>query len=154
MIEARVAGAGDLPTIAAMRRAWTEEDHGVPVDDVDFEVRFSRWCTDEGDRRTFFLVAVDGVDVGMANVLRYVRMPTPGRGGGHWGYLGNVYVQEDRRGSGVGAVLLTTVRDWAWTNGYDHLRLAPRAQSIPFYERLGFAFGSVMQLSAPAGAER
>ena len=145
-VVARIAGAEDLPSVAALRRAWIEETEG-PVDDPDFEARFAEWVVGEGDRRTFFLVAVDGVDVGMANVLRYDRMPGPGRPGGHWGYVGNVYVREAHRNGGVGAVLMAALRDWAWAAGYDHLRLAPRVPSIPFYERLGFAFGSVMQLS-------
>ena len=145
-VTARVAGSEDLPTVAALRREWREETDG-PVDDPDFEQRFADWCVSEGDRRTFFLVAVDGVDIGMGNVLRYDRMPTPGRPGGHWGYVGNVYVREAHRNGGVGAALMGAMVEWAWAAGYDHLRLAPREQAVPFYERLGFRFGDVMQLS-------
>lgn len=145
-VAARVAGAEDLPTIAALRREWREETEGL-IDDPDFEARFAEWCVAEGERRTFFLVSVDGVDVGMANVLRYDRMPTPGKPGGSWGYVANVYVREAHRSAGVGGVLMGALRDWAQAAGYGHLRLAPREQSIPFYERLGFSFGAVMQLS-------
>jgi GNAT superfamily N-acetyltransferase len=144
---ARVAAAEDLPAVAALRREWREETEG-PIDDPDFERRFAEWCVAEGERRTFFLVAVDGVDIGMGNVLRYDRMPTPGRSvAGHWGYVGNVYVREAHRNGGVGAALMGAMIEWAWAAGYDHLRLAPREQAIPFYERLGWRFGDVMQLS-------
>ena len=145
-VAARVAGGEDLPTIAALRREWTEENDG-PVDDPAFEQRFAEWCVAEGAKRTFFLVTVDGEAVGMANVLRYDRMPGPGRPGGHWGYVGNVFVRAPHRNGGVGAALMEAIVDWAWANGYERLRLAPRDQAVPFYERLGFEFGSVMQLS-------
>jgi GNAT superfamily N-acetyltransferase len=141
----RVAAAEDLPTVAALRRQWREETEG-PIDDPGYEARFAEWVVAEGDRRTYFLVAVDGTDVGMANVLRYDRMPTPGRPGGSWGYVGNVYVRAAHRNDGVGGVLMRAVQDWARAAGYDHLRLAPRTESIVFYERLGYSFGHVMEL--------
>jgi GNAT superfamily N-acetyltransferase len=144
-VTVRVAASEDLPTIAALRREWREETEG-PIDDADYERRFADWAVAEGDRRTFFLVAVDGVDAGMANVLRYDRMPTPGRAGGAWGYVGNVFVRPTHRNAGVGGVLMRAVHDWARAAGYDHLRLAPRTESIPFYERLGYAFGRVMEV--------
>jgi GNAT superfamily N-acetyltransferase len=144
-VTTRVAAAEDLPTVAALRREWREETEG-PIDDPAYERRFADWVVAEGDRRTYFIVAVDGVDVGMANVLRYDRMPTPGGSGGSWGYVGNVYVRAAHRNGGVGGVLMQAVRDWARAAGYDHLRLAPRTESIPFYERLGYAFGHVVEL--------
>lgn len=144
-VSVRVAAAEDLPTVAALRREWREETEG-PIDDPEFERRFGDWIVAQGDRRTYFLVALDGVDVGMANVLRYDRMPTPGRPGGAWGYVGNVYVREAHRSGGVGGALMRFVHDWARAADYDHLRLAPRTESIVFYERLGYEFGKVLEL--------
>jgi GNAT superfamily N-acetyltransferase len=146
-VAVRIAGEGDVPTLIALRRTWNEEDHGHATDDVDLEARFVSWLVQEGDTRTFFLAEVDGEAVGMANVKRYVRMPAAGRpDAGHWGYIGNVFVRADHRDAGVGQALMGALIDWCRENRYERLRLAPTERARPFYERLGFAPGQVIQL--------
>ena len=143
----RVAGDGDVPTLVALRRSWNEEDAGGAVDDPDFEARLRSWLAAEGDTRTYFLVEVDGEPIGMANVKRYVRMPAVGRpDAGHWGYVGNVFVRADRRDAGVGRALMETLIEWCRAHGYERLRLAPSERARPFYTRLGFVPGQVIQL--------
>ena len=147
-VSVRVAGERDTYTLVALRRSWNEEDAGAPADDHEFAGRFVAWLESEGDTRTFFLVEVDGEAVGMANVKRYVRMPVAGRSNaGHWGYIGNVYVHADHRDSGVGRVLMDALIDWSRDSGYERLRLAPTERARPFYERLGFVPGQVIQLN-------
>jgi GNAT superfamily N-acetyltransferase len=142
----RVAGEGDVPALVALRRSWNEEDGGAVVDD-DFEARFVSWLVAERDTRTFFLVEVDGEPAGMANVKRYERMPAAGRAdAGHWGYVGNVYVHPDHRDAGIGGALMEAVIDWSRAHGYERLRLAPTERARPFYTRLGFTPGQVIQL--------
>jgi GNAT superfamily N-acetyltransferase len=146
-VSVRVAGERDHYTLVALRRSWNEEDAGSPTDDADFAGRFLRWLSVEGDTRTFFIVEVDGEPVGMANVKRYVRMPAVGRDdAGHWGYVGNVYVHADHRDAGVGRVLMDALVAWSREHGYARLRLAPTERARPFYERLGFVAGQVIQL--------
>lgn len=143
-----VAGESDTYTLVALRRSWNEEDAGAPVDDTEFSSRFRSWLATEGDTRTFFIVEVDGEAVGMANVKRYVRMPVAGRDdAGHWGYVGNVYVHADHRDGGVGRVLMDALIAWSKANGYERLRLAPTERARPFYTRLGFVPGQVIQLN-------
>jgi GNAT superfamily N-acetyltransferase len=146
----RLAIDGDLGALTRLRRAWTEENAGAPIDDAGFDAAFAAWCDAERATRTFFLVEVDGVAVGMANVKRYERMPVPGRpSGGCWGYVGNVFVQPEHRSDGVGAALMQALQAWAWSAGMEHLRLAPSPRSIPFYDRLGYEAGSVVELDPP-----
>jgi GNAT superfamily N-acetyltransferase len=148
----RIAGAADLAVVARLRWTWNEEQAGAAIDDDGFEASFVAWCRAEGARRTFFLVEVDGVAVGMANVMRYDRMPSAGRASGHWGYVGNVFVLADHRNAGIGRALMDEVIVWAWVEGMDHLRLAPSPLSATFYDRLGFTAGAVVELDPPKQA--
>jgi GNAT superfamily N-acetyltransferase len=146
----RIAEEGDVSMLAHLRRAWMEENAGGPIDDPGFETAFRDWWAAERDTRTFFLVEVDGLAVGMANVKRYTRMPATGRASaGAWGYVGNVFVLAARRDAGLGQVLMDEVRAWAGREGLAHLRLAPSPRSVPFYARLGYVPGAVVELDPP-----
>ena len=149
-VSVRVADDDDLAALTRLRHTWTEENAGAPIDDPGFDAAFAAWCEEERSTRTFFLVEVDGVAVGMGNVKRYDRMPVPGRPSGGWGYVGNVFVLPAHRNAGVGAALMEAIAAWAWSEGMEHLRLAPSPRSVPFYNRLGYAAGSVVELDPPA----
>jgi GNAT superfamily N-acetyltransferase len=144
-VSVRVAGDGDAGVVRMLRRSWVEETVGEPIEDPDFDAAFAAWWDAERDSRTFFVADVDGAPVGMANVKRYARMPSPGAEAGVWGYVGNVYVRAEHRDARVGAALMETLIAWTVEHGYDHLRLAPTVRSIPFYERLGFTQARVLQ---------
>jgi GNAT superfamily N-acetyltransferase len=101
----RIAAAADGPALAALRRAWTTEQHG-PVDDADFEGRFLDWYEREFARRISWLAEVDGTPVGMMNLAVFDRMPQPGRDAGTWGYLANAFVLAAHRDQGIGSLLL------------------------------------------------
>jgi GNAT superfamily N-acetyltransferase len=58
-----------------------------------------------------------------------------------------VYVHADHRDAGVGRVLMDAVVEWSRDHGYERLRLAPTERARPFYERLGFVAGQVIQLN-------
>ena len=147
---ARVAGEDVLTALVALRWAWNEENAGGPIDDPGFDDRFLGWVAAEGPTRTFFLVFVGDVPVGMANVKRYDRMPVAGREtAGHWGYVGNVFVLAAHRNDGVGQVLMDELIAWAGRQGLVHLRLAPSPLSQSFYARLGFVPGAVVELDPP-----
>ena len=146
----RVANEADVLILAALRRRWNEENAGEPVDDPDFDATFTRWWTAERDTRTFFLATASTGAVGMANVKRYDRMPVAGTPtAGSWGYVGNVFVVAEQRNAGIGQALMREVLTWAANNKLAHLRLAPSPRSRPFYERLGYTSGSVVELDPP-----
>ncbi len=145
----RIAGDGDVGVLATLRRAWNEENDGGPIDDPGFEAMFLEWWRAERETRTFFLVEINDVAVGMANVKRYQRMPTAGRHAGCWGYVGNVFILEAHRNAGIGESLMSHVLAWAGDEQLAHLRLAPSPLSQPFYTRLGFLPGAVVELDPP-----
>jgi GNAT superfamily N-acetyltransferase len=141
----RIATGDDVGTLTSLRRRWNEEDRGI--DDPDFEVRFLGWWDAERDTRTFFIAFLGEQPVGMANVKHYVRMPAAGMpSAGRWGYVGNVFVLAEHRNAGIGQALMDHLTVWARGQGFEHLRLAPTERSIPFYQRLGFVPGAVVEL--------
>lgn len=144
-LSVRVASDSDVDVLAGLRRDWSEESSGGPIDDSIFEAAFAEWFEAERDTRTFFLAELDDIAVGMANVKRYRRMPRPGEPTGSWGYVGNVFISSQHRNVGLGETLMRHIVVWASGEELVHLRLAPSPLSEPFYARLGFRPGSVVE---------
>jgi GNAT superfamily N-acetyltransferase len=134
MVAVRVASEADLAAIATLRARWTP---GSEPDD-DFEAQLGEWLAAEGDRRTVWLAFLEGDAVGVASVVEYRRMPRPGRMSSAWGYVSNMFVNEDVRGRGIGSALLAAIIDTADARGYARLVLSPTLRAVPFYERAGF----------------
>jgi len=138
----RTATRSDVPVLAALRRAWTEEERG-PVDDDGYEDAFAAWSAQEEHQRVTWLAEVDGAAVGMLNLLVFTRMPRPRPAAGppprsRWGYVANVYVAPGHRDAGVGRLLLDAVVAHADAHGFARLVLSPSERSVPFYGRAGF----------------
>lgn len=151
-VSIRIADEADVPALAGLRRLWNEENTGAAIDDPGFDSAFFEWWSAERETRTFFVAEADHVAVGMANVKRYDRMPHAGRVTTRsWGYVGNVFVVAAHRNAGVGHALMNSVVAWASRRRLAHLRLAPSPLSRPFYERLGFLPGTVLELDPPIG---
>jgi GNAT superfamily N-acetyltransferase len=134
----RIADAADAAALAALRRAWTAEQHGH-ADDEGFEARFLDWYERESARRVSWVAEVRGEAVGMMNLAVFSRMPQPGRDAGSWGYLGNAFVLAAYRGQGIGSLLLRALLAYADDHGYVRVVLRPSQRAIPFYRRLGFS---------------
>lgn len=137
----RVAGFTDGPVLAALRRAWTVEQHG-PAGDEEFEARFLDWYERESARRVSWLAEVGGEAVGMMNLAVFERMPQPGRDVGTWGYLANAFVLAPYRSQGIGSLLLGALLAHADQHQFVRVVLRPAERAIPFYERAGFAADS------------
>jgi GNAT superfamily N-acetyltransferase len=133
----RIADLADGPAVAALRRAWTAEDHGKSPDE-DYEARFLDWYERESGHRINWLAELAAQPVGMMNLLIFERMPRPGLDTGTWGYLANAFVLAAHRNQGIGTVLLTAVIDYADEHGYLRIVLRPTEDAIPFYLRAGF----------------
>ena len=145
----RIADSADGPAIAALRRAWTAEDHGDVADD-GFEARFLGWYERESAYRISWLAELSGEPVGMMNLALFERMPRPGRDAGTWGYLANAFVLAPYRSQGIGARLLTALLAQADDQGYIRVVLRPSERAIPFYQRAGFtADGGFLVRYAP-----
>ena len=149
-VAVRRAGIADGGEIARMRRAWTEEYAGREIHDDRFEDEFAAWFEREAHQRVTWLAEVDGgaeastndgTAVGMLNMLVFTRMPRPRSDDTHpsqWGYIANVFVDADRRDSGVGRQLLDAATAYAEEHRFARLVLSPSERSVPFYRRAGF----------------
>jgi GNAT superfamily N-acetyltransferase len=144
----RLAGAGDIPALARLRRAWTEEG-GAAGDDPGFEERFAAWCAAEAGRRLTWIAEVDGAPVGMVNLAVFERMPRPGVATSRWGYLANAFVSAGYRDRGVGRLLLDALLDHARREGYARVVLSPSPRSVPFYQRAGFGPADMLLAMEP-----
>jgi GNAT superfamily N-acetyltransferase len=135
----RRASAADLDALAALRRAWVEEQAGGPVDDSGFESEFAAWFAREHEQRVTWLATADGDrPVGMLNLLVFTRMPRPGRPLSRWGYLSNFFVRADQRSTGLGARLLATCVEYADQHDFVRIVLSPSERSRSLYLRAGF----------------
>lgn len=151
MSEVRLAAWADREAVADLRRAWTEENAGVPVSDDDFQERFDSWLESEQHQRVTWLGLVDGAAVGMLNLLTFTRMPRPGeRAPNQWGYLANCYVRPQHRNTGLGARLLATCTSYADEQGFVRVVLSPSLRSVPFYTRGGFEPATSLMVRSPA----
>src|SRR3954454_9690585 len=130
----RVAGEADAAAIAELRALWATAAEPEP----GFAERMASWIASEGERRTTWLaLAVDG-PVGMASLLEYRRMPKPGRQDSRWGYIGNMFVREDRRDRGIGSALLGPGIAGGRARPHARLVLSPTIEAVSFYSRAGF----------------
>ena len=144
MVTVRTATPDDVPVIAGLRRAWTEENAGQRVDDPSFDDVFAEWFAREAHQRVTWLAEDDGRVLGMLNLLVFTRMPRPRATDApshprQWGYVANVYVVPGDRDRGIGRLLLDAVTAHADAHGFARLVLSPSERSVPFYERAGFA---------------
>lgn len=132
----RQAGDDDTMRLAALRRAWSEEQAEEPLGDEGFEERFAEWYA--VSRRVAFLAEVDGRLVGMMYLAIFDRMPRPGQAATCWGYLGNAFVLAAHRNRNIGAALVDALVAHARALGCVRIVLSPSERSVPFYERAGF----------------
>jgi GNAT superfamily N-acetyltransferase len=132
----RRAAEQDVPRLAALRRAWTEETGSAG--DPGFEQRFADWWCAEAARRVAWLAEIAGDPVGMVSLIVVGRMPQPGREAGRWGYVTSAYVREAFRGAGIGSRLMDSLLAHAVQERFTRLVLHPREQAVPLYRRAGF----------------
>jgi GNAT superfamily N-acetyltransferase len=150
----RLATRSDVPALAELRRAWTEEVGGQ-VEDTGYDDAFAAWFDHQEEQRVTWVLEVGAALVGMVNVLVFTRMPRPRPAEGprppaQWGYVANMYVAPARRGAGLGGLLLDAVVAHADAHGFARLVLSPSERSVPFYARAGFGPATSL-LVRPAG---
>jgi GNAT superfamily N-acetyltransferase len=139
----RAAAAGDVDALARLRfTLYVEQEPGIAEPFDDYRERFlafAAWALGRDDWRGW--VAVDGGDelVGNAWLQTVPRVPAPGRPDpSHMGYLTNMYVAPELRGSGLGGRLLETVLDHCRAEGFELVLTFPADTAYGFYERAGF----------------
>ncbi len=75
-----------------------------------------------------FIASLDEIDVGVVNSYLYDKV----------GFIGNLIVDPETRGKGVGAELMTKAIKRLIADGAETIRLDGVQKAIPLYERLGF----------------
>lgn len=142
----RRATAADVGALAALRRAWVEEDAG-PIDDGGaFERDVAHWYANEAGRRLTWIATLGAEPVGMLNLVEFHRMPRPGRRASSWGYVSNVFVLAAHRSGGIGRELLEAAISTARERGYARLVLSPSERARPLYARVGFGAADELML--------
>lgn len=142
----RHATSADVAALAALRRAWVEEDRGTVVDDAAFEREFAGWYAAEARRRLTWVAVVGDETVGMLNLVEFHRMPRPGRLRSTWGYISNVFVLAAHRNRGIGRQLLDAAVGAARERGYARLVLSPSERARSLYARVGFGAADELML--------
>ena len=141
----RRAGPEDVSALASLRAEWQGAEVTEP-----FTNAFADWFEREASQRWWW-VAEDPAEavVGMVNLKVFERMPSPGGSCSRWGYLANLFVRTANRGQGVGAMLLGALQDDSRDAGLVRVVLSPSRQSIPLYERAGFAPADMLLIWQP-----
>ena len=107
--------------------------------DIDFVIRLQEmvgWGNTRADAERSlyyepggcFVASQNGVDIGIVNSFLY----------GDVGFIGNLIVTPETRGSGVGATLMKHAIERLTSDGAGTIRLDSVQKAIPLYERLGF----------------
>jgi ribosomal protein S18 acetylase RimI-like enzyme len=117
MAEFRVMTLGDE---ALFMRLTDLVGWGMTAEDFDRLTRFSP----EGN----FVASIDGVDVGMVTTTSY----------GEVAWIGNLIVDPQLRGRGIGAALMVHAMNHLKGRGVKSIRLDGVPLAIPLYQRLGF----------------
>jgi GNAT superfamily N-acetyltransferase len=142
----RRATVADVTALAALRRAWVEEDGGAIVDTGTFERDFAQWYAAEAGRRLTWIAALGDETVGMLNLVEFHRMPRPGRLHSTWGYVSNVFVLAGHRNRGIGRQLLDAAIGTARERAYARLVLSPSEQARSLYARVGFGAADALMV--------
>jgi GNAT superfamily N-acetyltransferase len=138
----RRATVSDVPQLAELRRAFTDED---PPEAVvvrgDFDAAFARLVSDgiETGRWIVWVAEIGGEIVSHAFVGVIDKIPRPTVGFRAIGYLTNVYTRPEFRGQGLGTLVLDAVTAWSRDSDVELLVVWPSDESVAHYERLGFA---------------
>jgi len=128
-VRVRAASEADLPTVEALRDAfysefpppaWRDESWEAHVDDISEAVR------DSG----VLLAEAAGEAIGYAIAWSEGEAAVK---------LGDLYVRPNRRGTGVGRVLVRAVAELARSRGAAYVHLTANPEALAFYERLPFA---------------
>ncbi|UCD44173.1 MAG: GNAT family N-acetyltransferase [Candidatus Bathyarchaeota archaeon] len=113
-------------------RQMTEDDEGFFLELISL----TGWGNTAEDLRRIlyyeprgcFVAVLDDVDTGMVASTGY----------GEVGWIGNLVVLTERRGGGVGAMLMRRAMRHLLDSGASSIRLDAVEKAIPLYERLGF----------------
>ncbi|MGN5377918.1 N-acetyltransferase family protein [Streptomyces lasalocidi] len=140
----RPATRAELPTVLAL---LADEERVVdPATLVVDEAYEQAFAAIEADPRNEMLVLVEGVDQGdggrVVGCLQVTYIPGLGKGGAERALIEAVRIRADRRGGGLGRILMERTIERARTRGCALVQLTSnkrREDAHRFYAGLGFA---------------
>ena len=143
MIGIRLATPADALELARLRHEFRAALND-PVEDVEsFVARCTPWMAerlDGGSRWRCWVAEASGAIRGHLWLQLIEKIPNPVPERELHGYITNVYVQTDARGSGTGGALLEAALAYCREAGVDSVILWPTERSQPLYARHGFDF--------------
>lgn len=135
----RPATRADLPAVLAL---LADEDRVVDPSTITVTEQYERaFDSIESDARNEMLVLIDDRDGDVVGCLQATYIPGLGRGGVERVIIEAVRVRADRRGDGIGRVLMEQAMDRARARGCVWVQLTShndRERAHRFYRRLGF----------------
>jgi GNAT superfamily N-acetyltransferase len=140
----RLADPRDALQLADLRwRLKTSDSSDYSVTERnDFVAAFaavSESASGRQDEPFFHWVAdLKGRLIAVMSVRKVLKVPSPERLDGCWGYLTNCYALPDYRNRGIGTHLLSAIKEWAKEQELELLVVWPSDRSYAFYERSGF----------------
>ncbi len=137
----RKANASDAPALAVLRYALRSSTGVTTEPKTEFLKRCAAWMEDhlQSDPWHCWVAEEDDQLIGAIWLQLVEKIPNPRSEAEHHAYLTNFYVEEDRRGRGIGAELVRAVIEWCKTRDVHAIILWPTDRSRSLYERNGFA---------------
>ncbi|MEU8029040.1 GNAT family N-acetyltransferase [Streptomyces sp. NPDC049099] len=136
----RPATRADLPAVLAL---LADEDRVVDPETVEVTEAYERaFAAIEADPRNEMLVLVDTVDGTVVGCLQATYIPGLGRRGAERALIEAVRIRADRRGGGLGRILMERATGRARARGCALVQLTSnksREDAHRFYTALGFA---------------
>lgn len=138
----REATDGDLEIITALRLKFLAEHRNV--DPGDFSEAFSTMTREFLRRQSAaetirtWIASESRIDIGVVTMLLLDLAPRPEDASGSEGYIVNMYVEPQHRGSGTGRKLLAACLAAAEEMGLRRLLLYATTDGQPLYEGAGF----------------
>lgn len=139
----RLATPADAPALARMRYEFRAGINAPTEDLGSFVARCAPWMADRlasGSPWRCWIAASEGDITGHLWLQLIEKVPNPAPELELHGYITNVYVRPEARGSGTGAALLEAALTFCREARVDSVILWPTERSQPLYRRHGFDF--------------
>lgn len=132
----RLAEPRDAFAVAALTMQ-DDRECGAAIEEGFLDAYADAWLADR-DRVTFIAEAPDGRPLGMVTAAVLTKLPTSRHPRERWLHVSLLFVTRDARGAGVGARLMSTLREWGTAHAVARMQLnaAPGARLL--YVRAGF----------------
>jgi len=143
----RQASSSDAHRLARLRYAFRSSldqvnENQVNENEESFVERCTPWMTERLQDSSIWkcwLAERDSLVVGNLWAHLIEKIPNPTLEPEHHAYITNLYVCEDCRGQGIGAMLLSAALLWVQTNDVHAVILWPTERSRSLYQRHGFS---------------